>query len=123
MSAQASAAPPRRGGSSAAALGQRLREYLPALVVLFGGVVIWELLTAGPGRRVLPAPSVIGGAFGDSSELLLRAAASTYFEALGGLAIGTLAGIVVAFATARWITARDALLPLAIAANSIPIIA
>jgi NitT/TauT family transport system permease protein len=44
-------------------------------------------------------------------------------EALGGLVIGTVAGVAVAFATARWLTARAALLPLAVAANAIPIIA
>jgi NitT/TauT family transport system permease protein len=44
-------------------------------------------------------------------------------EALGGLVIGTVAGVAVAFATARWLTARAAVLPLAVAANAIPIIA
>ena len=37
--------------------------------------------------------------------------------------IGTIAGVVVAFATARWATARGVLLPLAVAANAVPIIA
>ena len=34
--------------------------------------------------------------------------------ALGGLAIGTTAGLVVGFLTSRWAIARDILLPLAI---------
>jgi NitT/TauT family transport system permease protein len=42
---------------------------------------------------------------------------------VGGLAIGTVLGIGVAFATARWTVARESLLPVAIAANSMPIIA
>jgi NitT/TauT family transport system permease protein len=106
-----------------AALAVRVREYLPAIAVFVAGIVIWELFTAGPGRRVLPAPSAIAAGFGANSDLLLRSAANTYFAALGGLAIGTLAGAAVAFSTARWVSAREALLPLAIAANSIPIIA
>ena len=48
---------------------------------------------------------------------------ATLFEAVGGFIIGTVAGVLVAFASARWLSARDALLPLAIAAGAIPIIA
>ena len=44
-------------------------------------------------------------------------------EALGGFLIGCTAGIVVAFATARWSTMSQTLMPFAIAANSVPIIA
>jgi NitT/TauT family transport system permease protein len=120
VSVQSVAAP---AGSPMAGLAGRVREYLPAVVVLVATLLIWELFTAGPGRRVLPAPSAIIGGFERNSELIVRSAVNTYIEALGGLAIGTLAGAAVAFATARWMTARDALLPLAIAANSIPIIA
>jgi NitT/TauT family transport system permease protein len=40
-----------------------------------------------------------------------------------GLVIGTVAGVAVALATARWTTARGILLPLAVAANAVPIIA
>jgi NitT/TauT family transport system permease protein len=102
---------------------QRLRDYLPAMAVFFGGITVWQIFTAGPGRRVLPPPSAIANGFANNSQLLTQSALNTYFEALGGLLIGTLAGVAVAFATARWVTARDALLPVAIAANSIPIIA
>jgi len=42
---------------------------------------------------------------------------------LGGLAIGTTAGLIVGFLTSRWAIARDILLPLAIGASTIPIIA
>lgn len=55
--------------------------------------------------------------------MLRRSAIATIFEALGGLVLGTVGGIVVAFATARWATARDVLLPVAIASSAIPIIA
>jgi NitT/TauT family transport system permease protein len=55
--------------------------------------------------------------------VLRRSAIATIFEALGGLVVGTVGGIVVAFAAARWATARDVLLPVAIASSAIPIIA
>ena len=37
--------------------------------------------------------------------------------------IGTVAGVLVAFAASRWAGLRDALLPVAVAANAVPIIA
>ena len=54
---------------------------------------------------------------------ILAASWFTLKEALGGLALGTVAGIAVALATTRWVASREALLPFAIAANSMPIIA
>ncbi|MBI3960516.1 MAG: ABC transporter permease [Chloroflexi bacterium] len=54
---------------------------------------------------------------------ILQASWFTLKEALGGLAMGALAGVLVALATARWTATREALLPFAIAANSMPIIA
>jgi NitT/TauT family transport system permease protein len=105
-----------------------LVRYLPPLVVVVVVLVIWEMSTAGTGRRVIPPPSAILNAGLENLDQpgtakLLKAAQATAFEALGGLAIGTVAGIVVAFASARWVTARDVLLPVAIASSAIPIIA
>ncbi len=54
---------------------------------------------------------------------ILAASWFTLKEALGGMAMGTVAGIAVALATTRWAASREALLPFAIAANSMPIIA
>lgn len=54
---------------------------------------------------------------------ILQAALFTLRGALGGLAIGCSAGIIVALVTARWTASREALMPFAIAANSMPIIA
>lgn len=54
---------------------------------------------------------------------ILQSSWFTLKEALGGLAMGGIAGVLVALATARWTATREALLPFAIAANSMPIIA
>ena len=101
----------------------RLRHYLPALVVLIVVLVVWEVWTGGEGRRVIPPPSRIAAAFVDQRDLLFAAAAATYYEAIGGLIIGTVAGVLVAFAAARWTIARDVLLPVAIGASAIPLVA
>jgi NitT/TauT family transport system permease protein len=106
-----------------------LRFYLPAVLVFAGGLVLWEVLVglANIQTFIFPKPSAILAAlqanWGEGRFALAPSAQATLVEALGGLAIGTVAGVIVAFATARWVSARAALLPLAVAANAIPIIA
>jgi NitT/TauT family transport system permease protein len=110
-------------------LGSRLRYYVPALFVLVVGLVLWEGLTRALSVRafILPPPSAIGAALAENWDggtwSLAPSAFATLQEALGGLVIGTVTGTVVGFAVSRWATARDSVLPIAIAANAIPIIA
>lgn len=129
----AGAVRPRRRGPTAGIV-RRARGaawYLPAVGVFVAVIVLWELALSTLDLKafIFPKPSSIANAFvthwegGDPRFPIFAAARSTLFEALGGLVIGTTAGLVVAFATARWATARDLLLPLAVAANAIPIIA
>ncbi len=96
---------------------------MPPLVVFAAVIALWEISTAGEGRRVIPPPSAILDAGFENFDALRRSAQATAFEALGGLVIGTVGGILVAFTTARWVVARDVLLPVAIATSAIPIIA
>jgi NitT/TauT family transport system permease protein len=109
--------------------GRRIRYYLPAVLVFVGGIALWELIVGGLGLQafILPRPSAIVAALIDNLSStrfgLIASAQATLIEALGGLAIGTVGGVLVAFATARWATARGVLLPLAVAANAVPIIA
>lgn len=105
-----------------------VRRYLPALAVFVGGLVTWELLVGrDAGATILPAPSSIAAALGENWSgdrwPLLPSALATLWEALGGLLIGTVAGVVVAFGVSRWASVSDAVLPIAVAANAIPIIA
>jgi NitT/TauT family transport system permease protein len=117
------------GGGAAGRWAQRVRYYAPAVIVFVGAIVAWELIVGALNLQkfILPKPTAIVAALNEnltSSRFnLLASAQATLVEALGGLAIGTVAGVVVAFATARWATARGVLLPLAIAANAVPIIA
>jgi len=116
----------RSGGAVALprAVSDSIRRYLPPLIVFVGGLVLWQLYFSGGGFfRPVPTPTEIVGATVDQWELLSRSAVATIIEALGGLAIGTTAGLLVGFLTARWAIARDILLPLAIGASTIPIIA
>ena len=104
---------------------RRLRYYAPAVAVFVGGIVFWEIAIAvfQVERFLLPPPSAIAGALVADWDRLRQAGLNTLIEAAGGFAIGLAAGLLVAFGTARWVLARSVLLPFAIGANSIPIIA
>jgi NitT/TauT family transport system permease protein len=120
---------PATAGSTVMARLRQVRWYLPAVAVFIATLGLWEILV----RNVdlagfpLPAPSEITTALVDNWNAgrwpLGKAAVATLYEALGGLTIGTFAGLVVAGLTARFATARDVLLPLAIGASAVPIIA
>ncbi len=105
--------------------GGRARRYLPAVIVFFGGLALWEGLVRGLDVEefLLPAPSRILSTFFAELDVVVRAGWSTFKEALGGFVAGTVAGILVAVATARWTVVKEGVLPFAIAANSAPIIA
>ena len=108
---------------------RRFAWYLPAVAVFVGTIGLWELLVRSTDLRgfPLPAPTEILTALTENWEAgrwpLGKAALATLTEALGGLAIGTLAGVALALLTARFVTARELLLPLAIGASAVPIIA
>jgi NitT/TauT family transport system permease protein len=104
---------------------RRARYYLPAVIVFVGGLVAWEVAVAALNiqRFLLPPPSDIAAALVSEWDVLVEAGTNTLIEALGGFAIGLVTGLAVAFATARFALARGALMPFAIAANAIPIIA
>ena len=101
------------------------REWLPALAMLVLGLGVWEGLVVGLDveRFLLPPPSDIAETFWNEREALWGAGWYTFKEALGGFAIGSSAGILAAIAIARWPGLRGAVMPYAIAANAIPIIA
>ena len=119
--------PPRPGRT--ARLRGTLRYYVPALVVLVVGLLLWEGLIRLLEVRafILPAPSAIGAALVENWSggrwPLLPAVTATLQEAIGGLIIGTTIGVIVGFGVARWGSVRDSILPVAVAANAIPIIA
>lgn len=72
---------------------------------------------------LLPKPSDIAQSFWDNRDALWHAGFYTLKEAVGGFAIGGSLGILAALLLARFRTIGAALMPFAIAANAIPIIA
>jgi NitT/TauT family transport system permease protein len=123
MSADTEAAASRRWQSLLDMVVVFSREYGPPFIVFILILVIWEIMTAGEGRRTVPPPSRLLEAVIDDQGLIIDAAIATFTEAIGGLIIGSLLGVGVAFAISRWIVLRDVLLPVAIGASAIPLVA
>jgi NitT/TauT family transport system permease protein len=100
-------------------------DVAPPAVAFLGAVVVWEVIVRAFGLKqfVLPSPLAIAQAWQDNLPELLSATGYTLGEILGGLLIGSVAGILAGAAIARFARVRASLLPFAIAANSVPIIA
>ena len=114
------AATGRRRGAA-----RRVGDVAPPAVAAVLVLVGWEfgLAALGVQQFLLPRPTTILRSLGEEWDVLGRGVLYTGGEALAGFVVGCAAGILAAFATARWVVAREALMPVAIAANSIPIIA
>jgi NitT/TauT family transport system permease protein len=106
-------------------VGRRLVDWLPAAVVFVAAIGAWEGIVVGfhIQRFLLPKPSGIAVALWDQGPVLWRAGWYTFKEALGGFAIGSALAVLAALALARWRRTGEALMPYAIAANAVPIIA
>ena len=105
--------------------GERVREWLPAAVLFVGALAAWEVIVRvfQIKQFILPSPVAIATAWWTYLPELSSAAAYTLVEVVGGLLIGVTAGILAGAVTARYTAVREAALPFAVAANSIPIVA
>lgn len=104
---------------------ERLRYYLPTVLVALLVLAVWELAVRlfNIQQFLLPRPTRIVEALVEQWPTLISKGLSTLRSAVGGLLLGSVTGIGVALVTARWVTLRQAMLPFAIAANSVPIVA
>ena len=106
-------------------LRAKVGEWIPAIVVFCLGIVVWQLAIDifNIQKFLLPKPGSIVSAFWTQRGTLWSAGWLTLKEALGGFAIGSGLGILFAVILARFRRISAALMPIAIAANAIPIIA
>ncbi len=106
-------------------LGGRLRDWVPAIVVFLLGIGLWQGLTTAFDVEtfLLPKPTDIAQAFWDDKGTLWDYGVYTFKEAAGGFALGSGLGILTALLLARFRIVGRALLPFAVAANAVPIIA
>jgi NitT/TauT family transport system permease protein len=112
-------------GTLGTRVGRHVQDWVPAVVVFVAGIALWEGLVRGLNVQefLLPPPSEIAETLWSERETLLSAGWFTFEEALGGWIMGCSAAILTALVLARWRTLATALMPFAIAANAIPIIA
>jgi NitT/TauT family transport system permease protein len=94
-------------------------------VVFIVAVVLWEAVVwlLKPPVFILPAPHQIGQSFVGNAANLIAYGLNTFLEALGGFVIGCGLGLLVAMAVARFRLLSEVLVPVAVASNSIPIVA
>jgi NitT/TauT family transport system permease protein len=113
------------GTSTPSAIRNRIKNLIPAAVAFVAVIAIWEgaIRLFNIKAFVLPAPSVIVARFVETSDVIWGVGLNTLIEAVGGLIAGTILGLAVAYGTIRWVPVREGLMPFAIAANSVPIIA
>lgn len=111
-----------------------IRRYAPPIALAVGVLTLWELAVTffQIQQFLLPKPSAILAEYlkelrlfldPEGASLLFEASGATLREAVGGFLIGCGSGIGIALLTARWTAMNQALMPFAIAANSVPIIA
>jgi NitT/TauT family transport system permease protein len=105
--------------------GRQVGDWVPAVAVFVAVFVLWEGLVRGLDVQdfLLPAPSEILGTLWDDRGELWSASFFTFREALAGWAIGCSLGFLAAVVLARWRLLQAALMPYAIAAGAVPIIA
>ncbi|HEX2427975.1 MAG TPA: ABC transporter permease [Gaiellaceae bacterium] len=106
-------------------LGGRARDWIPAVLVFVLAIALWQGLTTAFHVQtfLLPKPSDIAQSFWENKGPLWHAGLYTFKEAAGGLVIGSGLGILAALVLARFRNVGIALMPFAIAANAVPIIA
>ena len=107
------------------AVGGKLVEWLPALAVFVLGIAVWEGSIAAfhIQQFLLPRPTDIASTFWTGRHQLWPAGWYTFKEALGGFLVGSALGVAVATVVARFEALGTALIPIAVAASAIPIIA
>ncbi len=106
-------------------IADRARDWAPPTLLLIGGLVAWEVVVRAFGIKqfILPGPIAIAVAWQTYLPELIAAARYTVVEIVAGLVIGATAGILVGAVTARYRSMQDSLMPFAVAASSVPILA
>jgi NitT/TauT family transport system permease protein len=125
VSAGPTAVQPVPRGVFARRVGRGIRDWIPAAVIFVVGLLAWEfgVKALDVQNFLLPPLSDILDALWNDRSGLMDAALFTFKEAVAGFFVGSGAAIAVALVLARWRPLASAVMPYAIAANAIPIIA
>jgi NitT/TauT family transport system permease protein len=104
---------------------RQARDWGPPIILLIGFLSVWELTVRvfGIKQFILPSPLAIANAWQTYLPELYAAARYTFVEIVAGLLIGATSGIVVGAITARFQFMQESLMPFAVVASSVPILA
>jgi NitT/TauT family transport system permease protein len=104
---------------------RRLRDWIPGVAVFGLGIVAWQWLVPAVGiqKFLLPRFSDVVSTFWSDRDALWSEGWFTFKEALGGFGIGCGLAVLSALVLARWRPLGNALMPYAVAANAVPIVA
>jgi NitT/TauT family transport system permease protein len=105
---------------------ERVKAWLPVIVVLAIGIVAWQWILPDllhVQRYLLPSFSEVMSTFWDERDTLWRGGWYTFKNAVFGFLLGSGFAFFTALALARWRPLGSALMPYLVAANAIPIIA
>ncbi len=102
-----------------------MRSRLPSVVLVVGLLVLWEAYVrlAGVDPVVLPSPSRIAGALWQFKDVAVGHAIPTLIETVVGFSAAVLLAIGAAVAMDRTPVIRQAVEPLLVASQTIPIVA
>lgn len=117
--------PPSAAARRSAAMLRGGSSLVPAVVTFALGLALWEAVVRvfGVPIYLLPAPSQVLATMAAQPALLVRIGLATFREAIAGFAIGCSLGALVAAVCVRWRRLADALVPLSVASNAVPIVA
>jgi NitT/TauT family transport system permease protein len=106
-------------------VGRHALDWIPAVIIFALGIAAWQGLVVVFHVQdfLLPKPTSIATAFWHDKHVLWSEGVYTFKEALGGFALGSGLGILVALVFAAWRPLGGVFMPYAVAANAIPIIA
>jgi NitT/TauT family transport system permease protein len=102
-----------------------LAQALPPLVVGLLALALWEALVRGLDIQayLLPAPTAIGASIGANLETILSASQVTTAAVLGGMAFGSVTGIIAAFIVSLFERTANTILVLVAILSCAPVVA
>ena len=103
----------------------KLRQSIPALILLIIVLVVWEMAVKGLNVPLwlLPAPSQVGQALWQTRELLWQHALTTVMETTAGFALAVLTGIATGLIMGIFPLVKRLFYPFLIISQTIPLIA
>lgn len=124
MTATTAIALPKRGTAHKSGRAV-LKQALPPLVVGVLALVLWEGLVRGLSIQafLLPAPTAIIAALGANIETILSAAQVTTLAVLGGMALGSITGVIAAFIVSLMERTANTILVLVAILSCAPVVA